>query len=731
MIQFFGIRHHGPGTAKRLQKALKQMQPDCLLLELPADAQKAVPYLKNEALKPPVSLLIYPPKDLSTVSYFPLAEFSPEWQALKYALKQEIPVVAMDLPLGIDIKDRTVVSSDPQKRDPIGHIARLAGYDDSERWWDVTFEQEEDDMQVFESIAEMMRALREGQLFEEPPYNIAREAHMRKMLRKAVKDKYEKIAVVCGAWHVPALEIWDKIKVGTDNARLKGLKKTKLESTWIPWNYELLAFSSGYGAGVISPAWYEMLFRYRSTLSIRWMSRVGRLLRKEGHDASPAHTLEAVNLAHTLTAMRNKAVTGLAELKDAAITVFCKGEDQLFKLIETRLITGDKVGKVPDEITGIPIQKDFHKVVKTARLSSALKSSETIKKTFDLRVDTQLLASRLLHRLSILDINWGKLKKGSRFKTGSFSENWNLKWSPNFYIKMVSAGVYGSTIEEAALEKLKEKIKKAEDLRELVIYLDLCIKADLMDAVTGLARKIQEVAAKTKDSLSLMEAIPSLVQVFKYGNQRKSEVKFLKQLIEEILIRINIGLPALCVSIEEEQAKEILTAIIQTNNAIQLFNSLEYINRWHYTLEHIKNTEEAHAMLRGLSLRLLFDQDKLDQEAVKYSIVDAIHTATERLQFAYWMEGFLNGSALLLIHNPPFWNVLNDWIESLDKEDFKAILPILRRTFTSFSAAERQKMLHLARFGFTEFEQQQEEETNPERAKEVIAVVKSLLGMTE
>ena len=28
---------------------------------------------------------------------------------------------------------------------------------------------------------------------------------MRKVLRRAVKDGFERIAVVCGAWHVPAL----------------------------------------------------------------------------------------------------------------------------------------------------------------------------------------------------------------------------------------------------------------------------------------------------------------------------------------------------------------------------------------------------------------------------------------------------------------------------------------------------------------------------------------------
>ena len=91
MIHVFGIRHHGPGSSKSLLNALEQLQPDCILIEGPQDAQKALDYVDDEALEPPVALLIYNPKDLGQASYFPFASFSPEWQALKFALKKRHP----------------------------------------------------------------------------------------------------------------------------------------------------------------------------------------------------------------------------------------------------------------------------------------------------------------------------------------------------------------------------------------------------------------------------------------------------------------------------------------------------------------------------------------------------------------------------------------------------------------------------------------------------------------
>ena len=87
-LKIFGIRHHGPGSAKSLVLALGDWQPDCILIEGAPDADGLIHHVANENLKPPVALLVYNPKDLQQASYFPFAEFSPEWQAMKFALKK-------------------------------------------------------------------------------------------------------------------------------------------------------------------------------------------------------------------------------------------------------------------------------------------------------------------------------------------------------------------------------------------------------------------------------------------------------------------------------------------------------------------------------------------------------------------------------------------------------------------------------------------------------------------
>jgi hypothetical protein len=120
---------------------------------------------------------------------------------------------------------------------------------------------------------------------------------------------------------------------------------------------------------------------------------------------------------------------------------FAGGDRKLFELIRKRVVIGQKSGKVPEKLTRVPLQKDFEKKVKSARLSPALKSAEAVTKEFDLRKPTQLLASKLLHSLMVLEVPWGKPMKGSQYKTGSFSEKWKLKWVPDYYVKIVQAAI--------------------------------------------------------------------------------------------------------------------------------------------------------------------------------------------------------------------------------------------------------------------------------------------------
>jgi hypothetical protein len=720
-FKIFGIRHHGPGSAKSLLKVLDEWQPDCILIEGAPDAQSLIPHVANEGLKPPVALLVYNPKDLQQASYFPFAEFSPEWQSLKWALKHNIPVSFMDLPMsyqfnledkqllmqsidmsfdenteGVNYEDKNEINTTKIERDPLFYLANLAGYQDSERWWEVTFEQNDNPAYIFETILDMMTTLRNTLNKTETQETLLREAYMRKLMREAMKEGHQKIAVICGAWHAPVLANIENYKEKADNDAIKTVKKGTSEATWVPWSYDRLSRDSGYGAGVVSPAWYELLFSKRSNATVRWMTKAARLLRKEDLSASSAHSIEAVRLAETLATLRGRSIAGLDELEEAALSIFCDGYDAPMKLIREKLVIGDVIGKVPPEIPQVPLQRDFEACIKTARLSKEYATTEAITKELDLRVKTNLFASHLLHRLILLNIQWGKPMKGSRYRLGTFKETWKLQWKPDFAIRIIEAAQWGNTVEEAATKFVAKKAQTITELPELVELVEKALQADIKTAIPALIKRLQELCALTEDALLLMDSLPALVNIVKYGNVRGTNAQAVARILDELIPRICIGFPMACVNTDDDAAAIIHEKLATTNQAINLLNNAQHTEGWLRTLKNIVDMKNVHGLLVGSCIRILFDKNRIMLSQAALAMRYALSKGNDVRQAAAWLEGFLQGSGLLLIHHEALWQILDEWIDEIDMERLQELLPILRRTFSNFAPSERQKLLGLA-----------------------------------
>jgi Family of unknown function (DUF5682) len=726
-IKVFGIRHHGPGSAKSLVKAFDEWLPDCVLVEGAPDADNLIHHVSNEGLKPPVALLVYNPKNLQQASYYPFAEFSPEWQAMKWALEKTVPVSFMDLPLSLSFsvenknslvpvidfleEEGNILKNEenteggidsankkPKSRiqnDPLHYMADLAGYSDSERWWEITFEQNDNPIEIFETILDMMTVLRKELNRLESTETLLREAYMRKIIRKAQNDGFNRIAVVCGAWHAPVLAQIQNFKEKMDNDALKGLKKLTTEATWVPWSYDRLSRDSGYGAGVVSPAWYELLFGKRPNATVRWMTKAARLLRKEDLSASSAHSIEAVRLAETLAILRGRSIAGLDELEEAALSIFCDGYDTPMKLVREKLVIGDVIGRVPPEIPQVPLQRDLEASVKTARLSKEYTTSEAITKELDLRKEINLFASHLLHRLVLLNIPWGKPMKGSRYKQGTFKEIWKLLWKPDYAIRIIEAAQWGNTVEEAATNFVIKRVDTLTTLAELTELVEKALNAELKGTIPKLVKKLQEMSALSEDVLALMDALPTLVNIVKYGNVRGTDAQAVAEVINEWIPRVCIGLPMACVNCDDDATALIFSKLQNTNQAINLLNQKEHSEIWLKTLHQISDLKDVNGLLVGGCVRILFDKNRLDISKTAVRMRYALSRGSEVSYAAAWLEGFLNGSGLLLIHNESLWRILDEWVDELEMARIQELLPILRRIFANLSPSERQKLLAL------------------------------------
>ena len=613
-VTVFGIRHHGPGSARSLREALRAQNPDVILIEGPPDANDLIALAADAQMSPPVALLIYLPNEPKRAVYYPFAEFSPEWQAIQYGLARNVPVRFIDLPqshqFALDADNKSDEESEI-RQDPLRWVAEASGYSDSERWWDHMIEHRRDSTESFKAIMELMSALREevAKLDAPQPREDLREAYMRQSIRAADREGFERIAVVCGAWHAPVLQTMPAAK--TDAALLKGLAKVKVSATWVPWTMGRLTYWSGYGAGIESPGYYQHLWSVPHDVTVRWMIRVAQLLRGQDLDASSASVIEAVRLGHSLAALRDRPVPGLSEFNDAVRAVFCFGDDTPMQLIAEKLIVGELLGQVPDVTPSLPLQQDLQREQKRLRLPP--EATQNVR-DFDLRKPNDLDRSRLLHRLRLLNIPWGMVERSSG--KGTFRELWRLQWQPQFAVAVIEANVWGNTVASAATARAQSEADRLQELPALTALVEDALLADLPEAIDHIMTRLEQVAALSNDIPHAMEALPSLAGVLRYGNVRQTDTAMVQQVVNGLVTRVVIGLPNACSALNDDAAEEMYGRLVQVHSALLTLQDAELLSDWNGVLGQLLDQVDLHGLIAGRCCRLLFDQRLLAAQEV-------------------------------------------------------------------------------------------------------------------
>ncbi|MGV9411977.1 DUF5682 family protein [Nocardia sp. NPDC003693] len=790
----FGIRHHGPGSARSLRLALNRFRPDVILIEGPADADPLLGFVAADGMEPPVALLGYRPDEPAKAAMWPFAEFSPEWQAMTYAAEHGVRVGFCDLPAATVL----AMDQDPVPTgDPLALLAEAGGYDDAERWWDAIVESATD-ADIFPAVNDAMAALREhaeqlgpdgepaipgtadgtpspapgssetatapgvtdsegatateatprsddspaaarrlpgvdeaatdggdngsgAALFAEPQpgehgqpadfdpsdpaavapgrivldaHTLVREAYMRQVMRKALKDGAVRLAVVCGAWHAPALE--GKLGPAAADARLlKGLPRGKATLTWVPWTHSRLSSTSGYGAGITSPGWYHHLFTVTEQPIARWLTRVAGMLRTHDLPVSSAHIIEAVRLAETLATLRERPLAGLSEVTEATRAVLCDGDEVMLRLVSTELVVGEALGAVPEGTPTVPLEADLRARIKTLRMKQ-----QALERTvdLDLRTEQGLAKSRLLHQLRLLGIEWGRLTDSQVRATGTFRETWVLQWRPELAISIVEAARWGTTLRTAAAAKILDTVAAPDaTVGQVANALEAALLADLGGATDGLIARLESVAALDHDVTHLLAALPGLLRTLRYGDVRGTDGAALTRVADGLLVRVCAGLPSAVTGLDADSAAALRALMDGVHQALSARDDEWATRSWLTALRGVADRADIHGGLIGRAVRLLCDAEVIDAAESARRLAAALSVGHAAADKAAWIDGFLGGRGLLLVHDRNLLSLIDTWLCTLDEEQFVATLPLLRRTFGGFDSGERQAIAQAVR----------------------------------
>ncbi|MDE5946697.1 MAG: hypothetical protein K2G63_05295 [Oscillospiraceae bacterium] len=711
MAEYFGIRHFSPACAFYLTEFLRRLNPEYVLIEGPSDLNNLIEPLCSPKAVMPAAILAYTTEPPIKTVLWPFAEFSPEYQAMMWAIDNNVPVKFCDLPsscvLAQMVKEAEETEN-PEKDEENLQDKKISVYEqienisglDNDSLWEYSFEQSENYQDFLNAVEEYGKSIRE--FSESDENNSLREAFMRRIINDTEQIvPSDKIAVITGAFHTMGIK---NIPFSKEDKKLTDkLPKADFKSTLMPYSYYRLSSRSGYGAGSKAPAYYEILWdnRLKNTLedsSAEYFARIAEYQRNHGFPTSSAEVIEALRLSKTLAEMRGGKFANLADLKDSATTCLGHGSFSEISLACADTEIGTKIGTLPEGTVCTSVQEDFIRQLKDLKLER-YRTPQAEELELDLRENLRVKSEKsaflglnrsfFLHRLKVLGIHF--CEQQMRYQeNATWAELWTLRWTPEVEIEIVEASLKGDTVKQASQIKLSEKLISSENLAETAEILSEVFLCGLDDTVKSAVSAVQKLAVGCSSAIDTGNTIGTLSGIIRFGSIRKISVEPIISIVQQLFLRfcLNINDASIC---DNKASESVVSSLSKVNDACL---SHDFLNMESFIkiLFEIAENDNANPLVSGFACALLMEHGKIDADKLSTLINRKLSKGTPPAEGASWFEGLSKRNRRSLINRLSIWEKLCNFITELDDEEFKPVLICLRRTFAEFSASEKSEI---------------------------------------
>lgn len=581
-------------------------------------------------------------------------------------------------------------------------LDRQSGEDGHDTFWERVMEQA-GSMEAYHlganSFGANIRSLTEGQE-KDWAETVLREAYMRQQIRKAVDagTDPEDIVVVTGSYHVEGLKNWKEA-----DEDLSDMPKVGANHTLMPYSYYRLSTRAGYGAGNKAPAYYALLWdglnRGEPMYAVySYLIRLAEYQRYKGNPVSSASVIEAVRLAMSLAQLRGGTFAALRDLRDAAQT--CIGEGSISNIILATADTeiGTMIGALPDGVSRTSIQEDFYRQLKDLKLEKyrditaqdlMLDLRENRRVSSEKSAFIDLHRSFFLHRLRVINVSFAQQQAVSQ-DNATWSEHWVARWTPEAEIELVESALKGDTIEGAASFAMKERVENAGKMGDIALVIEDACCCGMERAVGYATAALQRMAVDAASVEDLAKTAQRLSVVVQYGNIRRIDAKPLEPILQQLFYRACLLLESACVC-DDAASKVIITAMEQLNSAELAHDFLDNAE-WLKVLGNISERDDLNTKLSGFAAAILLERGSMDTQQLRTEVSRRLSKGIPADLGAGWFEGLAMKNRYALIARLSLWESLNDYLVTLDAEEFKRALVFLRRAFADFSAAEKDQI---------------------------------------
>lgn len=733
----YPVRHHSPACAWHLERVIARYAPDCILVEGPENANHLIPVLTDPNTRAPVALYCACRDEQGVLSgqtegtaeryrcYYPFLDHSPELVALRAAAARGIPAAFMDLSYAEILmatraacglrtpgepqsyaSDRYLAENRFQRR-----LCEKAGLRSFEEFWEKYFETAglflSDEAFVGQMNTYCLLARRhtpEGALEEDGC--LAREAHMAERIRAAA-GRYRRVLVVAGGFH-----LWGLLHPTAGGPRTR----TVPDCQWVyPMRYTLPAADAllGYASGMPSPGYYADLWTALhsrgpeeawAAVTLDYLVRTGRRLRKQGETISPFDETCAFAQARGLAELREKPAPGLYELRDAVLSSFVKGEAAGSGALPLRVLgeltTGTAVGALCDGALLPPLVRDFDAQCSAFRLKRETSSRQTL--TLALFSNPRHRAlSRFLHQTVFLGCGFAQRQKGPdlqrRRDRNLIRESWTYRWTVGVEAALVEAAVSGATMAEACTAELRARMWAAD---RAGVGAGLLVQGFLMgigDVSDALAGRLDELLIADGDFASLCEACAALSTLEEwqeaYGEQGSYPYPVL---LDRCFVRVLQLLPAMH-TVDDYGAPAVQRACLLL---YQVTGRAGFAHRRPALMEafaRLVRRDPIHPALHGAVLGLLYGADPAWKGAIDGTVRGYLRGTREMmLRSAAFLQGLFSTARDLLLVDGAFLGQIDRLLTGLEEGDFTALLPELRLAFSYFVPMETDRIARQA-----------------------------------
>jgi hypothetical protein len=425
-----------------------------------------------------------------------------------------------------------------------------------------------------------------------------------------------------------------------------------------------------------------------------------------GFAASLADTIEAYRLAVTLATIRGKHAPGLDEIREATIATMCRGDSSHVDSFLWPSVIGKTVGKVGARIGKNSLQTEFWREVEAKGLP---RSDDPEDFTLKLGDPVQAQTSVFLHRLRIGEISYASyggsqaiMQRGAPVdeEVGGVAalsrvrEHWTAQWTPSTDVALVERIIYGDTLLQVAERRLGEALAAATGAASAANVLMEAVVAGAPQVLPEALAATERLAATDEDVLSLARATRALSGLVSFGTSRASisgAESVIADLADKTFTRAVLRIEGASIGDDE--------AVVPARNAIRILHEIAVsqsrfdTSLWFTTASELVASDRIHAACAGMLAGLLYLAERLDESAITTIVAFRLSNTVDPGAAAAFLEGFLSVNALVLVKNRAIVAALDVFLQSVEAERFRDVLPVLRRAFSGLGATERRYLL--------------------------------------